>query len=165
MKHCEPLCSSAKESMLCGCWMSHCQRQQPIHGNAPTHTHTHTHAQFDQEALSPGQLKSTHTHAHTHSLTRKPSLSRSGEECTHTHTHLTRKPSLSQVESTAEGEAQRYFDHALTLRNTILFLRYNKELSFDQAPDLPNNGKLSRPLPSLTPPGTRLDGDCGQPVM
>jgi hypothetical protein len=47
---------------------------------------------------------------------------------------------LPQVESTAEGEAQRYFDHALTLRNTILFLRYNKELTTDQGPDLPNNG-------------------------
>uniref|UniRef100_A0A8C9SPP3 Family with sequence similarity 91 member A1 n=1 Tax=Scleropages formosus TaxID=113540 RepID=A0A8C9SPP3_SCLFO len=45
---------------------------------------------------------------------------------------------LSPVESTAEGEAQRYFDHALTLRNTILFLRYNKELTSD--PDQPNIG-------------------------
>ncbi|MGH0132639.1 UNVERIFIED_CONTAM: hypothetical protein FKN15_058550 [Acipenser sinensis] len=45
---------------------------------------------------------------------------------------------LEKVQSTAEGEAQRYFDHALTLRNTILFLRNNKDL----APDLeqPNNG-------------------------
>uniref|UniRef100_A0A4W4F2Q8 FAM91 N-terminal domain-containing protein n=1 Tax=Electrophorus electricus TaxID=8005 RepID=A0A4W4F2Q8_ELEEL len=47
---------------------------------------------------------------------------------------------LEKVESTAEGEAQRYFDHALTLRNTILFLRYNKELTPDQAPDIPNIG-------------------------
>uniref|UniRef100_A0A8B9K6C4 Protein FAM91A1 n=1 Tax=Astyanax mexicanus TaxID=7994 RepID=A0A8B9K6C4_ASTMX len=47
---------------------------------------------------------------------------------------------LSPVESTAEGEAQRYFDHALTLRNTILFLRYNKELTPDQGPDVPNIG-------------------------
>ncbi|XP_046875230.1 protein FAM91A1 isoform X2 [Hypomesus transpacificus] len=47
---------------------------------------------------------------------------------------------LEKVESTAEGEAQRYFDHALTLRNTILFLRYNKELAFDQGPDMPNIG-------------------------
>uniref|UniRef100_A0A674C1T3 Family with sequence similarity 91 member A1 n=1 Tax=Salmo trutta TaxID=8032 RepID=A0A674C1T3_SALTR len=47
---------------------------------------------------------------------------------------------LEKVESTAEGEAQRYFDHALTLRNTILFLRYNKDLTTDQGPDLPNNG-------------------------
>ncbi|XP_048849424.1 protein FAM91A1 [Brienomyrus brachyistius] len=45
---------------------------------------------------------------------------------------------LEKVESTAEGEAQRYFDHALTLRNTILFLRYNKELTSD--PELPNIG-------------------------
>ncbi|KAG8570178.1 hypothetical protein GDO81_011132 [Engystomops pustulosus] len=35
---------------------------------------------------------------------------------------------LEKVQSTGEGEAQRYFDHALTLRNTILFLRHNKEL-------------------------------------
>ncbi|XP_075070134.1 protein FAM91A1 isoform X2 [Mixophyes fleayi] len=35
---------------------------------------------------------------------------------------------LEKVQSTGEGEAQRYFDHALTLRNTILFLRYNKDL-------------------------------------
>ncbi|TSK28196.1 Protein FAM91A1 [Bagarius yarrelli] len=47
---------------------------------------------------------------------------------------------LEKVESTAEGEAQRYFDHALTLRNTILFLRYNKELTPDQGPDIPNIG-------------------------
>lgn len=48
-----------------------------------------------------------------------------------------------KVESTAEGEAQRYFDHALTLRNTILFLRYNKELTPDQGPDIPNIGEPS----------------------
>uniref|UniRef100_A0A671MME7 Protein FAM91A1-like n=1 Tax=Sinocyclocheilus anshuiensis TaxID=1608454 RepID=A0A671MME7_9TELE len=47
---------------------------------------------------------------------------------------------LEKVESTAEGEAQRYFDHALTLRNTILFLRYNKDLTPDQSPDVPNIG-------------------------
>uniref|UniRef100_A0A672SJ48 FAM91 N-terminal domain-containing protein n=1 Tax=Sinocyclocheilus grahami TaxID=75366 RepID=A0A672SJ48_SINGR len=44
---------------------------------------------------------------------------------------------LEKVESTAEGEAQRYFDHALTLRNTILFLRYNKDLTPDQNTCLP----------------------------
>lgn len=48
-----------------------------------------------------------------------------------------------QVESTAEGEAQRYFDHALTLKNTILFLRYNKELTQDQGPDIPNIGNYT----------------------
>lgn len=48
-----------------------------------------------------------------------------------------------QVESTAEGEAQRYFDHALTLKNTILFLRYNRELTQDQGPDIPNIGTKS----------------------
>ncbi|XP_068189137.1 protein FAM91A1 [Antennarius striatus] len=47
---------------------------------------------------------------------------------------------LEKVETTAEGEAQRYFDHALTLKNTILFLRYNKELTQDQGPDIPNIG-------------------------
>ena len=36
----------------------------------------------------------------------------------------------------AEGEAQRYFDHAITLRDTILFLRYNRNLGVepDQVP-------------------------------
>ena len=36
----------------------------------------------------------------------------------------------------AEGEAQRYFDHAITLRDTILFLRYNRDLGVepDQVP-------------------------------
>ena len=33
------------------------------------------------------------------------------------------------MDNIAEGEAQRYFDHAITLRDTIRFLRYNKELS------------------------------------
>lgn len=30
-----------------------------------------------------------------------------------------------------EGEAQRYFDHALTLRDTIVFLRHNSQLISD----------------------------------
>ncbi|XP_013401437.1 protein FAM91A1 [Lingula anatina] len=38
---------------------------------------------------------------------------------------------LDKVNASAEGEAQRYFDHAVTLRDTIKFLRYNKELSPD----------------------------------
>ncbi|XP_032220338.2 protein FAM91A1 [Nematostella vectensis] len=38
---------------------------------------------------------------------------------------------LEKVDTTAEGEAQRYFDHAVTLRNTILFLRYNRTLGTD----------------------------------
>ncbi|XP_072117520.1 protein FAM91A1 isoform X2 [Mobula birostris] len=38
---------------------------------------------------------------------------------------------LEKVQNTGEGEAQRYFDHALTLRNTILFLRHNKDLVTD----------------------------------
>ncbi|XP_043922525.1 protein FAM91A1 [Protopterus annectens] len=45
---------------------------------------------------------------------------------------------LEKVQNTGEGEAQRYFDHALTLRNTILFLRHNKDLISD--PEHPNNG-------------------------
>ncbi len=36
-----------------------------------------------------------------------------------------------QVESVAEGEAQRYFDHAITLRDTIRFLRHNRHLAVD----------------------------------
>lgn len=36
-----------------------------------------------------------------------------------------------QVNTVAEGEAQRYFDHAITLRDTIRFLRYNQELVTD----------------------------------
>ncbi|KAH0617457.1 hypothetical protein JD844_015708 [Phrynosoma platyrhinos] len=48
---------------------------------------------------------------------------------------------LSPVQSTGEGEAQRYFDHALTLRNTILFLRHNKDLVAQVTqPEQPNNG-------------------------
>ncbi|KAK2179555.1 hypothetical protein NP493_483g01023 [Ridgeia piscesae] len=38
---------------------------------------------------------------------------------------------LEKVDSEAEGEAQRYFDHALTLRSTIQFLRYNSHLVAD----------------------------------
>lgn len=36
---------------------------------------------------------------------------------------------LEKVGSDAEGEARRYFDHALTLRDTIRFLRHNRELA------------------------------------
>ncbi|XP_067934603.1 protein FAM91A1-like [Watersipora subatra] len=36
---------------------------------------------------------------------------------------------LEKVGSCAEGEAQRYFDHALTLRDTVLFLRHNDNLT------------------------------------
>lgn len=38
---------------------------------------------------------------------------------------------LEKVDSVAEGEAQRYFDHAITLRDTILFLRYNRNLGLE----------------------------------
>jgi len=31
---------------------------------------------------------------------------------------------LGKVESVSEGEAQRYFDHAITLKNTVRFLRF-----------------------------------------
>ena len=32
------------------------------------------------------------------------------------------------MDTIAEGEAQRYFDHAITLRDTIRFLRHNRDL-------------------------------------
>ncbi|KAG9478687.1 hypothetical protein GDO78_012375, partial [Eleutherodactylus coqui] len=51
---------------------------------------------------------------------------------------------LEKVQSTGEGEAQRYFDHALTLRNTILFLRHNKELTA-----LPEQSNAGLPLDLL----------------
>ncbi|XP_038057163.1 protein FAM91A1-like isoform X1 [Patiria miniata] len=35
------------------------------------------------------------------------------------------------INSVAEGEAQRYFEHAVTLKNTITFLRHNKSISPD----------------------------------
>ncbi|KAK3090617.1 hypothetical protein FSP39_013167 [Pinctada imbricata] len=38
---------------------------------------------------------------------------------------------LEKVGSAAEGEARRYFVHALTLRDTVKFLRYNKDLKLD----------------------------------
>ncbi|KAL5017599.1 hypothetical protein ScPMuIL_007188 [Solemya velum] len=43
---------------------------------------------------------------------------------------------LDKVGSDAEGEALRYFVHALTLRDSIKFLRYNKNLGLD--PDRKN---------------------------
>ena len=36
-----------------------------------------------------------------------------------------------QVDSVAEGEAQRYFEHAITLRDTVKFLRYNRDIVLD----------------------------------
>ena len=45
-----------------------------------------------------------------------------------------------EVDSTAEGEAQRYFDHAITLRDTILFLRHNRELNLDSAAEQNGGG-------------------------
>ncbi|EHA98373.1 Protein FAM91A1 [Heterocephalus glaber] len=48
---------------------------------------------------------------------------------------------LEKVQSTGEGEAQRYLDHALTLLNTILFLHHNKDVVAQTAqPDQPNYG-------------------------
>ncbi|XP_065183185.1 protein FAM91A1-like [Sycon ciliatum] len=35
----------------------------------------------------------------------------------------------------AEGEAQRYFDHAITLRHTLHFLRFNERMSVGEASD------------------------------
>ncbi len=37
-------------------------------------------------------------------------------------------PSPAQVSRQAEGEARRYYEHAITLRNTVLFLRNNPAL-------------------------------------
>ncbi|KAK0042085.1 protein FAM91A1 [Biomphalaria pfeifferi] len=45
------------------------------------------------------------------------------------------------VGSDAEGEARRYFDHALTLRDTVQFLRYNKELTDDSELGGPTGGQ------------------------
>eukprot|EP00794_Sanderia_malayensis_P004770 gene4770-5397_t len=39
---------------------------------------------------------------------------------------------LEKVENVAEGEARRYFDHAVVLKDTIQFLRNNKELGFEE---------------------------------
>ncbi|XP_054708527.1 protein FAM91A1-like [Uloborus diversus] len=38
---------------------------------------------------------------------------------------------LLKVADVGEGEARRYFDHALTLRDTIVFLRHNSQLTYD----------------------------------
>ena len=38
-------------------------------------------------------------------------------------------PPTQVVGSDAEGEARRYFDHAMTLRDTVLFLRHNPDLA------------------------------------
>lgn len=48
---------------------------------------------------------------------------------------------LAKVERQAEGEAQRYFDHAVTLRDTILFLRNNVNLlpDFHEAHEVISN--------------------------
>ena len=43
----------------------------------------------------------------------------------------------------AEGEAQRYFDHAVTLRDTILFLRNNVDLLPDYSDN--NNEAVTNP--------------------
>ncbi|XP_066272929.1 protein FAM91A1-like [Branchiostoma lanceolatum] len=45
---------------------------------------------------------------------------------------------LEKIETVGEGEAQRYFEHANTLRKTLVFLRHNKDLSPD--PDFQNTG-------------------------
>ncbi|XP_065061970.1 protein FAM91A1-like [Rhopilema esculentum] len=39
---------------------------------------------------------------------------------------------LEKVENVAEGEARRYFDHAVVLKSTIQFLRNNKELGCEE---------------------------------
>ena len=47
------------------------------------------------------------------------------------HNNLDGHP-LQIYHTDAEGEAQRYFDHAVTLRDTVRFLRHNRELCQDQ---------------------------------
>jgi len=39
---------------------------------------------------------------------------------------------ITQVGSQAEGEAKRYFEHAITLRDTVQFLRRNQNLFPDE---------------------------------
>lgn len=41
-----------------------------------------------------------------------------------------------------EGEAQRYFDHALILKNTIQYLRNNKNLCIEDDSTAPGLGKV-----------------------
>ena len=41
-------------------------------------------------------------------------------------------PCYTQVGSQAEGEAKRYFEHAITLRDTVQFLRRNQNLFPDE---------------------------------
>lgn len=48
---------------------------------------------------------------------------------------------LEKVADVGEGEARRYFDHALTLRNTILFLRNNPSMMVSS--DVEDEGKTS----------------------
>ncbi|XP_071043761.1 protein FAM91A1 isoform X2 [Parasteatoda tepidariorum] len=43
---------------------------------------------------------------------------------------------LSKVANVGEGEARRYFDHAFSLRDTIIFLRHNNELLYDSKNDI-----------------------------
>lgn len=38
-----------------------------------------------------------------------------------------------QVSEQAEGEARRYFEHAITLRNTLKFIRHNPSLFGEEA--------------------------------
>lgn len=47
---------------------------------------------------------------------------------------------LLKIADVGEGEAQRYFDHALTLRNTIGFLRHNADLLFQYEGETSNGG-------------------------
>lgn len=54
---------------------------------------------------------------------------------------------LDKVDSTAEGEAQRYFEHAVTLRDTVQFLRRNPSL-IDQSTTASQDDIFSNPLPS-----------------
>ena len=65
------------------------------------------------------------------------------------------------MDSVAEGEAQRYFDHAISLRDAIMFLRYNRDLGakIDQVP-AKGLGELS-----IYTPGPRLRRGSKPPVV
>ncbi|KJE91689.1 hypothetical protein, variant [Capsaspora owczarzaki ATCC 30864] len=56
---------------------------------------------------------------------------------------------LDRLEGELEGDAQRYFEHAIILRDTLLFLRYNPQLAAivdPSAAELAASGAPARPI-------------------
>ena len=52
--------------------------------------------------------------------------------------------SFLQIEEVAnEGEAQRYFDHAVVLKKTIQFIRNNTDITIDTENQAPGLGEAS----------------------